>query len=88
MLAHLVDWPVRRLRNDKIRRFVRYAIGVTIALPLFLFKLEHLLQRENDLTPARVLQLTAAAYIEAFSSFGLGVIAAHMAEQMLADLDG
>lgn len=86
MLAHLLDWPVRRLRNGRIRRFSRYAIGVICVMPLFLYKLEHLLQEQGEaLTPARVLQLAAAAYIEAFTSFGLGVVMGHVVEQFVAD---
>lgn len=88
-LSHLTDIFIRQIENNKVRYFARLGTGVMLVFPVFLFQLNRILDAARiDTEPAerrRILYIVTAAYFMAFVPFGVGVIIAHILEQVLND---
>lgn len=87
-LAHLADVPIRWLEHTKIRLFARYGTGYALVLPAYLSFLDALYSAgrvsEDDMPQRRrLLYIATSAYIIAGVAFGMGVVMAHVLEQLL-----
>lgn len=86
-LSHLSDIPIRAIENNKVRLFARYGVGVMTGLLSLLYMLETFLDAARMATEPddrrRIMWLVTAAYFLGYVPLGVGVIIAHVLEQVL-----
>jgi hypothetical protein len=88
-LAHLTDIPIRMIQSLKVKRFFRYGTGTILAFPAVLLMFERvmnvgLINRTQE-ERQRLMWDFTSAYFMGFVSFGIGVVIAHVLEQILTD---
>lgn len=91
-LSHLSDFLIRLIGNNKVKLFFRYGSGVLLVFPAFLSWVEVLLNAAKLATDAekrrRIMYIVTAAYFLAYVPYGIGVIIAHVLEQILTNAEG